>query len=84
MNEARRDAHPHRDATGAGSMMRHFSSNVGVQQLGPNQLWDWTGVCRMFMQPSMCVPFGIRHIVGGQVGGLYRQKQPWDKAAAVC
>eukprot|EP00775_Hariotina_reticulata_P006206 gene6206-6442_t len=46
-----------------GSMMRHFSSSVGVQQLGPNS-------CRlemqMYMQPSICVPFGIRHIVGGQ------------------
>ena len=44
--------------------MRRFSSTVGVQRLGPNS-------CRLemslFMQPNICVPFGVRHIVGGQV-----------------
>jgi hypothetical protein len=65
-----------------GSMMRHFSSNVGVQQLGPNS-------CRlemqMFMQPSIGVPLGFRHIVGGQVGGLVGASagSPWDLQAAV-
>jgi ribosome-associated toxin RatA of RatAB toxin-antitoxin module len=47
-----------------GSMMRHFSSSVGVQRLGPNQ-------CRLemslLMQPSIYVPFGVRHMVSGQV-----------------
>lgn len=47
-----------------GSMMRHFSSSVGVQRLGPNQ-------CRLemslLMQPSIYIPFGVRHMVGGQV-----------------
>jgi hypothetical protein len=45
-------------------MMRHFSSRVGVQRLGPNQ-------CRLemslLMQPSIYVPFGVRHMVSGQV-----------------
>jgi hypothetical protein len=45
-------------------MMRHFSSRVGVQRLGPNQ-------CRLemslLMQPSIYVPFGVRHMIGGQV-----------------
>jgi hypothetical protein len=45
-------------------MMRHFSSSVGVQRLGPNQ-------CRLemslLMQPSIYIPFGVRHMVGGQV-----------------
>ena len=45
-------------------MMRHFSSRVGVQRLGPNQ-------CRLemslLMQPSIYIPFGVRHMVGGQV-----------------
>lgn len=45
-------------------MMRHFSSMVGVQRLGPNQ-------CRLemslMMQPSIYVPFGVRHMVSGQV-----------------
>lgn len=47
-----------------GSMMRRFSSSVGVSPTGP-------GSCRLemslFMQPSICVPFGIRSMVGGQV-----------------
>eukprot|EP00879_Flechtneria_rotunda_P007270 GHRR01007627.1.p1 GENE.GHRR01007627.1~~GHRR01007627.1.p1 ORF type:complete len:145 (+),score=28.97 GHRR01007627.1:687-1121(+) len=47
-----------------GSMMRRFSSSVGIQSLGPQS-------CKlemsMFMQPSIYVPFGIRHMVGSQV-----------------
>jgi hypothetical protein len=47
-----------------GSMMRRFSSYVGVQRLGPNQ-------CRLemslLMQPNIYVPFGVRHMIGGQV-----------------
>jgi hypothetical protein len=49
-------------------MMRHFSSSVGVQRLGPNQ-------CRLemslLMQPSIYVPFGVRHMVSGQVRTTY-------------
>lgn len=52
-------------------MMRHFSSRVGVQRLGPNQ-------CRLemslLMQPSIYVPFGVRHMVSGQVGSA---RSPW-------
>jgi hypothetical protein len=48
-------------------MMRHFSSRVGVQRLGPNH-------CRLemslLMQPSIYVPFGVRHMVSGQVSTL--------------
>lgn len=47
-----------------GSMMRRFHSNVGVQQLGPKS-------CKLtmdlYIQPSIYVPFGIRHMVGHQV-----------------
>lgn len=47
-----------------GSMMRRFSSRVGVQRLGPNQ-------CRLemslLMQPNVYIPFGVRHMVGCQV-----------------
>lgn len=52
--------------------MRHFSSRVGVQRLGPNQ-------CRLemslLMQPSIYIPFGVRHMVGGQVRTRRRQQQ---------
>lgn len=52
-----------------GSMMRHFSSSVGVQRLGPNH-------CRLemslMMQPSIYVPFGVRHMVSGQVSSNSR------------
>lgn len=48
-----------------GSMMRRFSSNVGVEPVG-------SGKCRLemslFMQPMIFVPFGIRGMVGSQVG----------------
>jgi hypothetical protein len=47
-----------------GSMMRRFSSSVGVTRIGP-------GACRLtmdlYMQPTVPVPFGIRHMVGHQV-----------------
>jgi hypothetical protein len=47
-----------------GSMMRRFSSSVGVTRTGP-------GACRLtmdlYMQPNVPVPFGIRHMVGHQV-----------------
>jgi hypothetical protein len=47
-----------------GSMMRRFSSNVGVQPVG-------NGKCKLemslYMQPMIFVPFGIRHMVGSQV-----------------
>jgi hypothetical protein len=47
-----------------GSMMRRFSSSVGVTRTGP-------GACRLtmdlYMQPTVPVPFGIRHMVGHQV-----------------
>ena len=47
-----------------GSMMRRFSSSVGVEPVG-------SGKCRLemslFMQPMIFVPFGIRGMVGGQV-----------------
>lgn len=48
----------------SGTMMRRFRSRVGVRPKAP-------GVCElemeMFMQPNIYVPFGIRHMVGGQV-----------------
>ncbi|GBF92442.1 hypothetical protein Rsub_04546 [Raphidocelis subcapitata] len=48
----------------SGTMMRAFRSRVGVRETAP-------GVCElemeMFMQPAIFVPFGIRHMVGGQV-----------------
>ncbi|WIA11540.1 hypothetical protein OEZ85_011650 [Tetradesmus obliquus] len=47
-----------------GSMMRRFSSSVGVTRTGP-------GACRLtmdlYMQPAVPVPFGIRAMVGHQV-----------------
>jgi hypothetical protein len=48
----------------SGTMMRNFRSRVGVRDKAP-------GVCElemeMFVAPSIYVPFGIRHMVGGQV-----------------
>eukprot|EP00877_Chromochloris_zofingiensis_P008664 jgi/Chrzof1/4050/Cz13g18150.t1 len=47
-----------------GSMIKRFHSHVVVKPAGPNR-------CQlemsMFMQPNIFVPFGIRHLVGGQV-----------------
>ncbi|KAF8070913.1 hypothetical protein HT031_000994 [Scenedesmus sp. PABB004] len=47
-----------------GGMMRSFTSSVGVRRLG-------RGRCRLemslYMKPSLFVPPGIRHMVGGQV-----------------
>lgn len=51
-----------------GSMMRRFSSNVGVKPVG-------NGKCRLemdlYMQPMIFVPFGIRHMVGSQVRAVW-------------
>lgn len=55
-----------------GSMMRRFSSSVGVTRTGP-------GACRLtmdlYMQPAVPVPFGIRAMVGHQVRGREVQRQ---------
>ncbi|KAI8470768.1 MAG: hypothetical protein J3K34DRAFT_249615 [Monoraphidium minutum] len=67
-----------------GTMMRKFRSRVGVREKAP-------GVCElemeMFMQPAIFVPFGIRHMVGGQVrrqlrGVLSSLHQRFDQAPA--
>jgi hypothetical protein len=54
-----------------GSMMRRFSSSVGVTRTGP-------GACRLtmdlYMQPNVPVPFGIRHMVGHQVRAGFKYR----------
>jgi hypothetical protein len=64
-------------------MMRRFSSHVGVTRTGPSACClEMT----LLMQPNICVPLGVRHLVGGQVrrcwcavraGGV----APWRRVA---